>query len=472
MNLAEAYAALASGRYAFVDLGSGTGGSLEHCAKRFARGSGIGFELDSEEAAEANRAGHAVVRADVRDVAPPAGSVAFVSSMDFLEHLPSEADAAAALERIAPAAREFLFIRHPSFEDDEYLASLGLKVCWSDWTEHPNMMRVADLVAIFERLGWRDYAVFPRGLMADATDDQIVPLSAPRDTQIYDAAAHGPKPVVRFDRPVFAQYDIFVRFAGISDDEWARVLAAGLKEDEPVWPAWTSAPWTGRVRGDLGFYDAATSRWTVRYEDGREASLKYGAEGRGWRPFAGDFDGDARDGLGAYDPATGTFFMRNTVAEGDADVMMGFGAPGGIPVAGDWTGAGVDTVGVYQPETGQWFLRYENTSGPADESFSFGPPAAGWLPVVGDWTGEGRDSVGLYEPSTGSWHLRNGGDAFVFGPVGGLPVAGDWDGDGRDSIGIYKPEWGMWILRNTNANGPADRTFVYKGDGTPFAARF
>lgn len=461
----DPYDALASGRYVFADLGSGRGGSIEHCVKRFARGSGMGFELDPNDVVEARRAGHHVFQSDVRLVRLPPKSVAFVSAMDFLEHLPTEADAAAVLEHAAPAAREFLFIRHPSFEEMEYLAALGLKYCWSDWNEHTNLMKIADYHRLFERFGWREYAIFPRGLMVDSSDDQLVPLSAPTDTQVYDPVAHEPKPAVRFDRPIYTQFDIFVRRAGARDEAWRRTLSAGLEPDSAIWPARLFPAAPARVPGDIGFYDAETSRWSVRLADGREVSAKYGAEGLGWLPFTGAFDGDGRDGMGVYDPATGSFFLRNTLDEGDADVTIGFGAPGGMPVAGNWTGSGVDTIGVYQPSTGQWFLRHANTSGPADDSFAFGPAGEGWLPVVGDWTGEGRDSVGLYDPRTASWHLRGAGE-FVFGPSNGQPVAG------LGVFGVYAPDWGLWVLKRENANGPADTTFTHRAPGVPFISRF
>jgi hypothetical protein len=468
--------ALAAGHYAFVDLGCGSGGSIDHCARRFKRGPGLGFEVDPQEAAEALRSGHDVIESDLLTTEVPARSVAFVAAMDFLEHLPDLNAAGLVLKQFCPAAREFFFIRHPSFEEMEYLAGLGLKLCWTDWSDHPNMMRIEELMELFKRLGLIEYAIFPRGLMIDASDDQIVPLSAPSNTKKYDLSLHGPKPNVRFDRPIFGQYDIFIRINnGIGDAEWERTIWTDVSEDAPSWASRIVSRTTTRPtlsRNGFGFYDARSSCWQVTCDEGIEVTIKYGAEARGWLPFAGVFE-RGRPGFGAYDPQTGDFFIRHTIAEGLADVTVRFGAPGGIPIAGDWTGAGVDTLGVYIPSTSQWFLRYENSSGPADESFSFGSPGAGWLPVVGDWDGDGRDSVGLYEPATASWHLRGGNldgrsDVdFTFGPAGSFPLAGDWNNDGRDSIGVYAPDWGMWILRNKNSNGPADCRFVYRGEGAP-----
>ena len=461
---------------AFIDIGSGTGGSIDHCARRFGRTPGRGFEIDAEKAAEARRAGFDVAESDVRLVQVEDRSVDFVSAMDFLEHLPDSATAASVLERFARAARAFVFIRHPSFEEMEYLASLGFKLTWSDWNEHPNMMRIEDFVTLFERFGWTEYAIFPRNLIIDSTNDRVVPLSAPRDTMVYDASVHAPKPRVRFDRPIFGQYDIFVRLpGGFTDADWEQFLKSDMAVSAPPWSATIVSAHSitpPATRREFGFYDAETSSWTMRRTAGHERKLVYGAPGRGLAPVIGNFSGRGT-GLGVYDPATGYFFLRHALEEGIADVTAGFGSAGSLPVSGDWTRSGIDAIGVYVATTGQWFLRYANSGGPADESFSFGPPNAGWLPIVGDWDGDGRDSVGLYAPETGSWHLRGGSPdgrsdiSFTFGPAGGLPVAGDWDGDGRDSIGVYMPDWGIWILRNANTDGPADLTMNYRGLGTP-----
>src|SRR4051812_13557296 len=130
MSDSELKDALASGRYAFVDLGSGVGGSIQHCVRRFDRGAGIGIEVGKADLEAARRAGLDVIEADVRTAAPLERSVSFVSMMDFLEHLPDLAASDAVVERFARAARDFLFIRHPSFEDIDYLAGLGLKIVW------------------------------------------------------------------------------------------------------------------------------------------------------------------------------------------------------------------------------------------------------------------------------------------------------------------------------------------------------
>jgi hypothetical protein len=57
------------------------------------------------------------------------------------------------------------------------------------------------------------------------------------------------------------------------------------------------------------------------------------------------------------------------------------------PIAGDWDQDGVDTVGLYNPATGTFYLRDSNSAGNANYTFRYGPAASTWLPVVGDWDG-------------------------------------------------------------------------------------
>ena len=83
---------------------------------------------------------------------------------------------------------------------------------------------VDDYRRIFAELGWTDYSILPHMLYRDSRHDSVVPLAAPPDTVRYDPEAHGPKPVVEFDRPVWGKFDIFVRLDPTIDEaEWQRI---------------------------------------------------------------------------------------------------------------------------------------------------------------------------------------------------------------------------------------------------------
>ncbi len=55
-------------------------------------------------------------------------------------------------------------------------------------------------------------------------------------------------------------------------------------------------------------------------------------------PITGDWNADLTDTIGLYDPPTGTFFLKNTNAGGNADTAFSFGPANVKPLAGNWDG--------------------------------------------------------------------------------------------------------------------------------------
>jgi hypothetical protein len=219
------------------------------------------------------------------------------------------------------------------------------------------------------------------------------------------------------------------------------------------------APAPAPTAAGFGVFSAKTGQWIfVGASSGLESSFSFG--GVGFIPVYGDWNGDGIATIGAFDPATATWYLRNEPGPGNPDLVFQFGSAGAIPVVGDWDGNGTTTVGVYVPATAQWYLRNSNSAGMPDLSFQYGFPGA--IPVVGDWNGNRVDTVGVYNPLTGEWLLRNspgGGNPdldFSFGYPGTQPVVGDWSGSGRDGIGIFDPTTGTWYLRDTPSTGMPD----------------
>jgi hypothetical protein len=223
-----------------------------------------------------------------------------------------------------------------------------------------------------------------------------------------------------------------------------------------------------------GLYNPATSTFFLKNSNSAGAAnltFAYGPASAGWTPVVGDWDGNGTVTAGLFNPATSTFFLKNTNAGGSADLTFAYGPAGAnwIPVVGDWNGDGTDTVGLYQPSTSTFFLKNSNSAGAANLVFSYGPAGAGWLPLAGDWNGDGTDTIGLYQPSGSTFFLKNtnaGGSAdivFGYGPAGAgwTPVVGDWNQDGTTTAGLYNPASSTFFLKNTNTAGSADLTFGY-----------
>lgn len=151
--------------------------------------------------------------------------------MDFLEHLPSLEHATNVLIHAAEAAHDFLFIRHRSLEDVEFLAEHDLKLTWTDWSGHTNMMRISDFESLFAAHSLSDYVLIPRKKIETSMDDVIVPSQAPTDTIRYSVEEHGYKKFKIFDdHNVFAQFDIFVRLnEDIDDGRWHEIIGPSFE---------------------------------------------------------------------------------------------------------------------------------------------------------------------------------------------------------------------------------------------------
>ncbi len=180
----------------------------------------------------------------------------------------------------------------------------------------------------------------------------------------------------------------------------------------------------------------------------------------------------------------GTWYLRNSMTTGAANITFRYGTSGDIPIMGDWDGDGDDTVGIVRMIEGPpgqftytWHLNNANAGGPATITpFVFGDvrfvavDQLGTIPVVGDWNGDGIDTVGLmiYDfeiDGPTRWHLRNSNSAgppettLTYSRGRDRPVVGDWDGDGDDTVGVVRRD--TWLLRNSAGGGNAQVSFTF-----------
>ena len=210
-------------RFDFVDFGCSNGGSLAHCQKRFRSKRGVGIDIDPKKLRTALDKGRHVIQGDLHDL-PGRNVVRFVSMMQFLEHLPSLDEVERAIGKAADLATDFLYIHHPSFEDEHYLTGQGLRLYFHDWHGHLTHVLRDDLFQIFERLGLLQYHVRPIKPIYDSGNSVIIPTSAPQDQHEYDPEPHGPKPQVEFPVPVFQHMEIFVALRSFEPKEWRDVV--------------------------------------------------------------------------------------------------------------------------------------------------------------------------------------------------------------------------------------------------------
>jgi hypothetical protein len=194
-----------------LDFGAGIGGSLASAERRFGDVVGLGIERNPKKVREARAAGRNVVQGDLFRV-PSGTGVRFGVFDNVLEHLPDLEAVEAALAKALDVATDAVYVRHPSFEHEEYLRSLGVKQYWTDWSGHPSHVRIADFLAMFARLGVVSVEIHPVARAWSTADPTVLPVDAPTNRHEYDPDIDGPKPAeVRFDRPIHAAWDLLLR---------------------------------------------------------------------------------------------------------------------------------------------------------------------------------------------------------------------------------------------------------------------
>ena len=214
----------------FLDFGSGIGGSLEYCEKRFG-GIGLGIDNDDRKVSKANELGRNVVLGDILAISGEK-VFSYVSMMDFLEHLPSEEFALEVIGKACSLASDFVFIAHPSFEDESYLRGLDFKQYWQDWHNHPTHLMISDIVDALRQngVGTIELEFFDGAL--DSSHESVLPISAPTDSHKYNPLLHGSKKLVGFDRPVYRQIRILGRFKDAKNQTTLlSKQSVGLEED-------------------------------------------------------------------------------------------------------------------------------------------------------------------------------------------------------------------------------------------------
>jgi len=223
-----------------------------------------------------------------------------------------------------------------------------------------------------------------------------------------------------------------------------------------------------RPRSGFGVYRPSSQTFHLDADrDGRTDTVRsFGAASD--LPTAGDWNRDARDTVGTFRPAAGTFHVTNSATSNTSDAAYRFGTTGDLPLGGDWNRDGVDTAAVFRPSTGVFYLNNQHNDTVTDARLRFG--TRGDLPAAGDWDGDGDDTPAVFRPSTGLVYVDTDGNGRTdrwlrYGAPGDRPVAGDWDGNGRDGIAVFRPATGTYYA-DDGLDGRTDVRVTYgtRGD--------
>lgn len=232
--------------YDFFDFGASTGGSLQRCETTFG-GRGLGIDINPRKVEAATANGADVVLGEITKL-PPKKLVRYVCMDNFLEHLPNFETVSTMLSVASEVATDFLYIKHPSFEDEPYLRALGLKQYWHDWTGHPSHIMISDFADMLGKVGAMPIELRYLQPAWDSSDPSVLPLDAPIDQHRYDPKLHGPKPHVEFDRPMHWQIEITAYLGNKVDNQRLAAEVERLKSRRAVQVA-TALWWVRNGQG-------------------------------------------------------------------------------------------------------------------------------------------------------------------------------------------------------------------------------
>ncbi len=154
--------------------------------------------------------------------------------------------------------------------------------------------------------------------------------------------------------------------------------------------------------------------------------------------LAGDWNADGTATLAVR--RGNVYYLKNTIAPGEADIVFGFGTADDEVFVGDFNGNGQDTFAVRRGNV--FYVRNSLTSGVADVVFAFGQ--AGDDVLVGDFDGDGTDSFAVRRGNlifiSNDFQPGPAESVIGFGRPSDHFLVGDFDGDGVDTFAVRRLE--------------------------------
>lgn len=232
---------LFEGKFDFLDFGCSSGGSLKYGQEVLGGKLGLGVDVDARKLALAKEAGYQAINFDIAQI-PPRKMVDFTLMLHFLEHVSGPLLAREFILKACQISKQFVLLRQPNFDADAYLFRKGLKMYCSDWHGHPNMMSSLSIYQILrdlrERKVLKEFGLFARGRILNSDDARILPLETPRDSQLYDAQLHAPKPdCITFEQPVFFEIVALIELGEID----RKKMIKGLRVHETLYQSSASS---------------------------------------------------------------------------------------------------------------------------------------------------------------------------------------------------------------------------------------
>ncbi|MGB6167913.1 MAG: methyltransferase domain-containing protein [Geitlerinemataceae cyanobacterium] len=197
-------------RFDFCDFGCSNGSSIEFGMNVLKGRQGFGIDIDSKKVEATKSKGYEAIHSDFCNLNLPDKCVNFTILSHVLEHLPNLEIAQKSIENSVRISKNFVFIRGPYFDADDYLKSLGLKFYWSDWSGHPLHFTVQSMRQCLDQLNLENYEIYGRNIVENSHNLAIHPLFSPRNQQKWNPEKHDRKEFFKFDRSIYQEFSCII----------------------------------------------------------------------------------------------------------------------------------------------------------------------------------------------------------------------------------------------------------------------
>jgi hypothetical protein len=176
---------------------------------------GVGIEISMAKARVAHEAGQQVILADAAYPAVVSKSFEHTILIHVLEHLPDLTSVSKVIDQAIEASVDYVHIKGPWFDADDYLAERGFALYWSTWPGHPTHLTCDNLREIMAELGEENFAISGKGpMIEDSMHPSVHPVGYEAG-HYYKDGQYPPKEYVKFDIPIFSEVVCEIDLGGI-----------------------------------------------------------------------------------------------------------------------------------------------------------------------------------------------------------------------------------------------------------------
>ena len=220
------------------------------------------------------------------------------------------------------------------------------------------------------------------------------------------------------------------------------------------WPI--GGDFNGDGKTDIGAYNNANGQLQVALSSGSNFSasgtwLTASFANFSWQPFTGNFNADKYTDFALYNKDTGEVKVSLGTGSGFGEFttwLNGFGT-GYVALSGDFNADGLTDICLFQKSSGEFKVAFSNNHAFVDGASWISGFAVDKDAIISDFNNDGLSDVGYWDQPTHNWYYAiSTGAAFVnkglwltFGSsVDDSATTGDFNGDGVTDAATYDRE--------------------------------